>query len=181
MGCSMLLAGVQVSIQHIPSWAAHLRLSLLHRDVLADYGTVLMLVAFSGLAFAVSTPAGGVPQRVNSPSAWDAGSNWTVVGVSMISILAGICSSFSCNPAISLAAVQDMGKLGPGWIAAAAVPALLITILFFFDHNVSAQLAQQPEFNLRKPSAYHWDFMLLGEQCTGSNNILAIAHCNHLL
>lgn len=33
--------------------------------------------------------------------------------------------------------------MGGRWIAAAIVPALLITILFFFDHNVSAQLAQQ--------------------------------------
>lgn len=36
-----------------------------------------------------------------------------------------------------------MGRVGGHWIAAALIPALLITILFFFDHNVSAQLAQQ--------------------------------------
>lgn len=40
-------------------------------------------------------------------------------------------------------AAQDMGSVSGRWIAAAMVPALLITILFFFDHNVSAQLAQQ--------------------------------------
>lgn len=49
-----------------------------------------------------------------------------------------------------------------GDAALAAVPALLIALLFFFDHAVSAQLAQQPEFGLRKPSAYHYDFALLG-------------------
>lgn len=36
------------------------------------------------------------------------------------------------------------------------------TILFFFDHNVSSQLAQVPELNTVKPDAYHWDFFLLG-------------------
>ena len=51
----------------------------------------------------------------------------------------------------------------PGtYIAAALIPALVITVLFFFDHSVSAQLAQQPEFNLNKPPAYHYDLALLG-------------------
>lgn len=35
-------------------------------------------------------------------------------------------------------------------------------MLFYFDHNVSAQLAQVEEFKLKKPHAYHWDFFLLG-------------------
>ena len=51
----------------------------------------------------------------------------------------------------------------PGaYIAGALVPALIITILFYFDHSVSSQLAQTPDFNLRKPSAYSWDLLLLG-------------------
>ena len=51
----------------------------------------------------------------------------------------------------------------PGaFIAAALLPALVITLLFFFDHSVSSQMAQQPEFGLEKPSAYHYDFFLLG-------------------
>ena len=39
--------------------------------------------------------------------------------------------------------LQDMASLEGRWIAAALIPAALITVLFFFDHNVSAQLAQQ--------------------------------------
>ena len=58
--------------------------------------------------------------------------------------------------------VQDLGKVPGPYIAAALVPALVITLLFFFDHSVSAQMAQQPEFRLEKPSAYHYDFFLLG-------------------
>lgn len=41
------------------------------------------------------------------------------------------------------APLQDMGSVGGQWIAAALIPAAIITVLFFFDHNVSAQLAQQ--------------------------------------
>lgn len=51
----------------------------------------------------------------------------------------------------------------PGaYIGAALLPALVITLLFFFDHSVSSQMAQQPEFRLEKPPAYHYDFFLLG-------------------
>lgn len=51
----------------------------------------------------------------------------------------------------------------PGqYVAGALIPAAIIALLFFFDHSVSSQLAQQEEFNLRKSSAYHYDFMLLG-------------------
>jgi hypothetical protein len=49
---------------------------------------------------------------------------------------------------------------GP-YVAAALVPAVIISVLFYFDHNVSSQMAQQPEFNLVKGPAYHWDFLLL--------------------
>lgn len=50
----------------------------------------------------------------------------------------------------------------PGsFIAAALLPALIITVLFYFDHNVSSQMAQQPEYHLVKGPAYHWDFLLL--------------------
>ncbi|KAI5297070.1 hypothetical protein KEM55_005179, partial [Ascosphaera atra] len=44
-----------------------------------------------------------------------------------------------------------------------AVPfAILLTILFYFDHNVSSLMAQGTEFPLRKPAGFHWDFFLLG-------------------
>ena len=55
-----------------------------------------------------------------------------------------------------------MGNVGGAYIAGALVPAAIITVLFYFDHNVSSQMAQQEDFNLRKPPAYHWDFALLG-------------------
>jgi len=44
----------------------------------------------------------------------------------------------------------------------AILPAVMLLILFFFDHNVSSILAQSPRFGLKKPSAFHWDFCVLG-------------------
>ena len=38
--------------------------------------------------------------------------------------------------------LQDMGRVPRVYIAGALVPALIITILFYFDHSVSSQLAQ---------------------------------------
>ncbi|KAI3983052.1 hypothetical protein MKX01_035333 [Papaver californicum] len=38
----------------------------------------------------------------------------------------------------------------------------MIAVLYYFDHSVASQLAQQSEFNLRKPSSFHYDLLLLG-------------------
>ena len=44
-----------------------------------------------------------------------------------------------------------------------AIPfAILLFLLFYFDHNVSSLMCQLKEFPLKKPSSFHWDFTLLG-------------------
>lgn len=48
------------------------------------------------------------------------------------------------------------------YIIGAFIPATMIAVLYYFDHSVASQLAQQKEFNLRKPSSYHYDLLLLG-------------------
>lgn len=55
-----------------------------------------------------------------------------------------------------------MGKVSPAYIFAAFIPAVMIAGLYFFDHSVASQMAQQKEFNLKNPSAYHYDILLLG-------------------
>lgn len=55
-----------------------------------------------------------------------------------------------------------MGKVPVVYIIAAIVPAIMIAGLYFFDHSVASQMAQQKEFNLKNPSAYHYDILLLG-------------------
>ena len=57
---------------------------------------------------------------------------------------------------------QDMFRVPVGYIFAAILPALMVTGLYFFDHSVASQLAQQKEFNLKTPSAYHYDILVLG-------------------
>ncbi|VVA95286.1 unnamed protein product [Arabis nemorensis] len=110
-----------------------------YRSFIADYGVPLMVVVWTALSF--STPSklpSGVPRRLFSPLPWDSASlsHWTVI--------------------------KDMGKVSPGYIFAAFIPALMIAGLYFFDHTVASQLAQQKEFNLKNPSAYHYDILLLG-------------------
>ncbi|TKY48108.1 Boron transporter 4 [Spatholobus suberectus] len=109
------------------------------RSFIADYGVPFMVVVWTGLSFIVpSKVPSGVPRRLTSPLAWESTSlhHWTVI--------------------------KDMGEVSPAYIFAAFIPALMIAGLYFFDHSVASQMAQQKEFNLRKPSAYHYDILLLG-------------------
>lgn len=62
-----------------------------------------------------------------------------------------------------------------------AIPfAVLLTILFWFDHNVSSLIAQGTEFPLRKPAGFHWDLFLLG-LTTGVAGLLGIPFPNGLI
>jgi hypothetical protein len=103
------------------------------RALLADYGVPILVVVWTGISYSVSYD--GVPSRVQTPDTWNVKECWKVT-----TIMSSVPSKF---------------------IGAAVIPALIITVLFFFDHNVSSQLAQQPEFNLKKPPAYHYDMLLL--------------------
>lgn len=70
--------------------------------------------------------------------------------------------------AAAFSPTADRSWVIPFWSADAgtvfyAVPyAFAITILFYFDHNVSALMSQGSEFPLRKPPGFHWDFLVLG-------------------
>ncbi|KAH7840071.1 hypothetical protein Vadar_012304 [Vaccinium darrowii] len=109
------------------------------RSFIADYGVPLMVLLWTALSYCVpgKVPT-GVPRRLLSPLPWEAGSlyHWTVV--------------------------KDMGKVSVAYIFIAIVPAVMIAGLYFFDHSVAAQMAQQKEYNLKNPSAYHYDLFLLG-------------------
>ncbi|XP_011035643.1 PREDICTED: boron transporter 4-like isoform X4 [Populus euphratica] len=109
------------------------------RNFIADYGVPFMVVAWTALSFSIpSKVPSGVPRRLYSPLPLDSASlhHWTVI--------------------------KDMGSVPPAYIFAAFIPALMIAGLYFFDHSVASQMAQQKEFNLKNPSAYHYDILLLG-------------------
>ncbi|KAJ9699889.1 hypothetical protein PVL29_005650 [Vitis rotundifolia] len=87
-------------------------------------------------------PAGsipkGIPRRLFSPNPWSPGAyeNWTII--------------------------KDMLNVPVLYIIGAFIPATMIAVLYYFDHSVASQLAQQKEFNLRKPPSFHYDLLLLG-------------------
>ncbi|QDZ25511.1 bicarbonate transporter [Chloropicon primus] len=111
------------------------------RAVLADYGFALSLVAMTGVSFAMSSwgdkPV-DVPQRIVMPPISE--SVWVTSGVYV---------------------VYDMASVTVAQIFAAIIPGFVISVLFYFDHSVSSQLAQQKDFNVTRPSAYHYDLLLL--------------------
>ncbi|KAJ8505675.1 hypothetical protein OPV22_006561 [Ensete ventricosum] len=109
------------------------------RGFIADYGVPLMVLLWTAMSYAVpSKVPSGVPRRLFSPLPWEAKSlyHWTVA--------------------------KDMLSVPPFYIFAAIVPALMVAGLYFFDHSVASQMAQQKEFNLKNPSAYHYDILVLG-------------------
>lgn len=65
-------------------------------------------------------------------------------------------------PTISRPWLVDLGNCPVAGIFSAIIPAFVLTVLFFFDHNVSSLMSQAPKFNLKKPSAYNWDFFVVG-------------------
>lgn len=62
-----------------------------------------------------------------------------------------------------------------------AIPfAFLLTILFYYDHNISSLICHSNEFPIRKPVTFHYDFFLLGVT-TGLAGILGIPPPNGLI
>lgn len=62
-----------------------------------------------------------------------------------------------------------------------AIPfAILLTFLFYFDHNVSSLMCLLKDYPLKKPSAFHWDFFLLGIT-TGISGLLGLPPPNGLI
>lgn len=109
------------------------------RSFIADYGVPLMVLVWTAVSYipTASVPE-GIPRRLFSPNPWSPGAyeNWTVI--------------------------KDMLKVPVLYIIGAFIPATMIAVLYYFDHSVASQLAQQKEFNLRKPPAFHYDLLLLG-------------------
>ena len=67
-----------------------------------------------------------------------------------------------------------------GWVFAAIIPGLIITILFFFDHEVSSIVCTIDRYGTKKPGGFAWDIMLLGTT-TALCGILGIPPANGLL
>jgi len=102
------------------------------RDLVSDYGPTFSLVLWSAVPYMSPSARDVDIEKLDVPDRFDttSGRAWLI----------------------------DLTDI-PVWAAFAAIlPGFIITVLFFFDHNVSSLMAQAPEFKLRKPSAFHWDF-----------------------
>uniref|UniRef100_A0A7S0NNA0 Bicarbonate transporter-like transmembrane domain-containing protein n=1 Tax=Micromonas pusilla TaxID=38833 RepID=A0A7S0NNA0_MICPS len=111
------------------------------RALVADYGAFIAVIIITCVSYAVEAPDGvtwDLPIRVACKQIYDkeVTDTWKTT--------------------------KHLGDVPAGQVGVALIPALIITVLFFFDHNVSAQLAQVDDFNLEKPPAYHYDFLLQG-------------------
>ncbi|CAN1215125.1 Boron transporter 4, partial [Linum perenne] len=127
------------------------------RSLIADYGVPLVVMLWAALSLTIpSQVPQGIPRRLQTPLPWDPASmaHWTVF--------------------------MDMGKVPPGFILAAFIPAVMVAGLYFFDHSVASQMAQQKEFNIKKPSAYHYDILILGIT-TLICGLIGLPPCNGVL
>ena len=66
------------------------------------------------------------------------------------------------------------------WIFAAIIPGFIITVLFFFDHEVSSIICTIDRYGTRKPGGFAWDIILLGTT-TVLCGILGLPPANGLL
>lgn len=66
------------------------------------------------------------------------------------------------------------------WIFAAVIPGAIITVLFFFDHEVSSIICTIDRYGIRKPGGFAWDIVLLGLS-TALCGILGIPPANGLI
>ncbi|KAL1639709.1 hypothetical protein SLS58_007607 [Diplodia intermedia] len=71
-------------------------------------------------------------------------------------------------------------ELPVAWIFAALIPGAIITVLFFFDHEVSSIICTINRYGTRKPGGFAWDIVLLGTT-TAVCGILGIPPANGLL
>lgn len=74
----------------------------------------------------------------------------------------------------------EFWKLPLRWIFAAIIPGIIITMLFFFDHEISSIICTVDRYGTRKPGGFAWDIVLLGTT-TAICGILGIPPANGLL
>lgn len=74
----------------------------------------------------------------------------------------------------------EFWTLSIGWVFAALIPGAIITILFFFDHEVSSIICTIDRYGTKKPGGFTWDIVLLG-LTTALCGLLGIPPANGLL
>jgi len=71
-------------------------------------------------------------------------------------------------------------RLPVQWIFAAMIPGVIITVLFYFDHEISSIICTIERYGTKKPGGFAWDIMLLGTT-TALCGMMGIPPANGLL
>jgi hypothetical protein len=109
------------------------------RTIVTAYNTFIAVVIATAFSYIPGIDQGEAIERVGVVAPWD----W--------------------QPTADRAwVVNPLEGIDVAGIFAAFIPGFMFFLLFIIDHNVSSILTQSPKFNLKKPSAYHWDFFVLG-------------------
>ena len=66
------------------------------------------------------------------------------------------------------------------WIFLSIIPGVIVTVLFYFDHEISSIICTAKRYGVQKPGGYAWDVALLG-LTTALCGILGIPPANGLL
>lgn len=74
----------------------------------------------------------------------------------------------------------EFWKLPVGWIFLSIIPGAIITVLFYFDHEISSIICTVRRYGVQKPGGFAWDIVLLGIT-TITCGILGIPPANGLL
>eukprot|EP00931_Biecheleriopsis_adriatica_P091967 TRINITY_DN6580_c0_g1_i2.p1 TRINITY_DN6580_c0_g1~~TRINITY_DN6580_c0_g1_i2.p1 ORF type:complete len:562 (+),score=89.52 TRINITY_DN6580_c0_g1_i2:22-1707(+) len=105
------------------------------REMIADFAVPLAVIAGTLVGGFLTVPVEPlpVPPQFGPTSA---GRSWLI----------DICPEDSCGLAVGIGVLS-------------AIP---LVLLFFIDQNVTMLLTQHPDHNLKKGSAFHWNFFILG-------------------
>lgn len=74
----------------------------------------------------------------------------------------------------------EFWKLPVKWVFISIIPGAIITVLFYFDHEISSIICTLKRYGVQKPGGYAWDIALLGTT-TALCGILGIPPANGLL
>jgi hypothetical protein len=144
----LLVIGVALSSFYLHSAKYWQLFNSSFRNFVADYGATLSVVLWSIVPYlarsSLQREGNGVDDDIENHT------------LPMLAVPVKFSTTTGRDWLIDLSSI-------PAWaIFSAIFPGIILTILFYFDHNVSSVMSQTSEMKLLKGSAFNWDFFVLG-------------------